>query len=116
MISRRQTAGKRKRRRPTRQGPKVSSFVMIMLVVTSVSTVARKNGAAEGGALAAGYNLGAFLDGVGDVCLDLFDRLRLDQWPDYCARIEQKLAKIAGDAHLNRRRLLHGSACLPKRD
>ena len=32
------------------------------------------------------------------------------------ARIEQKLVKLAGGAHVSRRRLLHGSACLPKRD
>jgi hypothetical protein len=32
------------------------------------------------------------------------------------ARIEQKLVKLAGGAHVNLRRLLHGSACLPKRD
>src|SRR5215469_14039474 len=48
-----------------------------------------------------GDDLGAFLDGVGDVRLDLFDRLRFDEWPDHCARIEQKLAKLAGDAHVN---------------
>ena len=34
-----------------------------------------------GGALAAGDHLGALLDGVGDVRLDLLDRLHVDQGP-----------------------------------
>src|SRR4029077_10707415 len=34
------------------------------------------------GALAAGHHLGALLDRVGDVRLDLLDRLHVDQRPD----------------------------------
>jgi hypothetical protein len=36
-----------------------------------------------GGALAAGDDPGALLDGVGDVRLDLLDRLHVDQRPDH---------------------------------
>jgi hypothetical protein len=43
---------------------------------------------ALGGALAAGDHLGALLQGVGNVRLDLLDRLHVDQRPDDRARLE----------------------------
>jgi hypothetical protein len=46
------------------------------------------------GALAAGHHLGALLDGVGDVGLDLLDRLHVDQWADHRTRLEP-----VGDFH-----------------
>jgi hypothetical protein len=72
--------------------------------------------------------------------LDLLDRLHVDRRPDHGTWLElvgdphrarvlgdplvtsvvgcpdTKFAKPAEDAHLSPRRLLHGSACLPKRD
>jgi hypothetical protein len=64
-----------------------------MSVVTSVSTVGSKKlppglYCRSGGALAAGDNLGAFLDRIGDVRLDLLDRLHVDQRPDHRTRLE----------------------------
>jgi hypothetical protein len=50
--------------------------------------------AALRGALAASDNLGALLDGVGDVRLDLLDRLRVDQRADRRTRLEP-----VGDLH-----------------
>src|SRR5438270_7670192 len=50
--------------------------------------------AALGGPLAAGDHLGALLQGVGDVRLDLLDRLHVDQWPDHRAGLEP-----VGDLH-----------------
>jgi hypothetical protein len=47
-----------------------------------------------GGALDAGDDLGALLDGIGDVRLDLLDRLHVDQWPDHRTRLEP-----IGDLH-----------------
>src|SRR6266446_6363377 len=44
--------------------------------------------AALGGALAAGDDFGALLEGVGDVRLDLLDRLHVDQGPDHRTRLE----------------------------
>jgi hypothetical protein len=32
--------------------------------------------------------MGALLDGVGDVRLDLLDRLHVDQWPDHRTRLD----------------------------
>src|SRR5690242_13970550 len=40
------------------------------------------------GALAAGDDFGILLDRVGDVRLDLLDRLHGDQWPDHRTRLE----------------------------
>jgi len=45
-------------------------------------------------ALAGGDDLGALLDGAGDMRLDLLDRLHVDQWPDHCTR-----RKPVGDLH-----------------
>ncbi len=50
--------------------------------------------AALRGALAAGDDLGAFLDRIGDVRLDLLDRLHFDQRPDHRTRLEP-----VGDLH-----------------
>jgi len=41
-----------------------------------------------GGAIAAGDDFGALLQRVGNVRLDLLDRLHVDQWPDHRARLE----------------------------
>jgi hypothetical protein len=41
-----------------------------------------------GGALAAGDDLGTLFDRVGDVGLDLLDRLHVDQRPDHRTRLE----------------------------
>jgi hypothetical protein len=46
------------------------------------------------GPLATGHHLGALLDGIGDVCLDLLDRLRVDQRADHRTRLEP-----VGDLH-----------------
>jgi hypothetical protein len=46
------------------------------------------------GALAAGDHLGAFLHGIGDVRLDLLDRLHVDQRADHRAGLEP-----VGDLH-----------------
>src|SRR5438552_6851480 len=46
--------------------------------------------AALGGALAAGDHLGALLQRVGDVRLDLLDRLHVDQRPDHRTRLEPR--------------------------
>jgi hypothetical protein len=59
-----------------------------MSVVTSVSTVRLEEAAALGGALAAGDHLGALFQRVGDVRLDLLDRLHVDQRPDHRTRLE----------------------------
>src|SRR5258708_32767084 len=72
---------------------------MTMSVVTSVSTVGSKklpptSMLMGGGALAAGDHLGALLDGVGDVRLDLLDRLHVDQGADHGTRLEP-----VGDLH-----------------
>jgi hypothetical protein len=50
--------------------------------------------AALRGPLAAGDDFGAFLQGVGDVRLDLLDRLHVDQRPDHRSRLE-----AIGDLH-----------------
>ena len=50
--------------------------------------------AALGGAPAAGDHLGALLDSIGDVRLDLLDRLHVDQGPDHGTRLE-----AVGDLH-----------------
>jgi len=50
-----------------------------------------------GGALAAGDDLGALLDGIGDVRLDLLDGLHVDQRADHGARLEP-----VGDLHRTR--------------
>jgi hypothetical protein len=50
--------------------------------------------AALRGPLAAGDDFGAFLQGVGDVRLDLLDRLHVDQRPDHRTRLE-----AIGDLH-----------------
>jgi hypothetical protein len=46
------------------------------------------------GPLAAGHDLGALLDAIGDMRLDLFDRLHVDQWPNDRAPLEP-----VGDLH-----------------
>jgi hypothetical protein len=46
-----------------------------------------EEGATLGGMLAAGHDLGAFFDRVGDVRLDLLDRLHVDQRPDHPTRL-----------------------------
>jgi hypothetical protein len=46
------------------------------------------------GALAAGNDLGALLDSIGDVRFDLLDRFHVDQGPDHRARLEP-----VGDLH-----------------
>jgi hypothetical protein len=46
------------------------------------------------GALAAGNDLDALLDGIGDVRLDLLDRLHVDQRADHGTRLEP-----VGDLH-----------------
>jgi len=66
---------------------------MTMSAVTSASTVGSKklppNLYVEGGgALAAGDHLGALPHGVGDVRLDLLDRLHVDERPDHRTRFE----------------------------
>jgi|HubBroStandDraft_6_1064221.scaffolds.fasta_scaffold06721_7 hypothetical protein len=66
---------------------------MTMSVVTSVSTVGSKK-LPPCAALAAGDDLGTLLYGVGDVRLDLLDRLHVDQWPDHRAGLEP-----VGDLH-----------------
>ena len=66
---------------------------MTMSVVTSVSTVGSKK-VLPWSALAAGDDLGALLDGVGDVRLDLLDRLHVDQRPDHRTGLEP-----VGDLH-----------------
>jgi hypothetical protein len=53
-----------------------------------------EEGAAECRALAAGDDLGALLNGVGDVRLDLLDRLHVNQRPDHGTRL-----KPVGDLH-----------------
>jgi hypothetical protein len=53
---------------------------MTMSVVTSVSAVGSKK-LPRWAALAAGHDLGALLDRVGDARLDLLDRLHIDQGP-----------------------------------
>jgi hypothetical protein len=53
-----------------------------------------EEGAALRGALAARHHLGAFLDRIGDVRLDLFDRLHVNERPDHRARLE-----AVGDLH-----------------
>ena len=53
-----------------------------------------KNVPPKGAVLAAHRHLGAFLDRVGDVGLDLLDRLHVDQRPDHCTRLE-----AVGDLH-----------------
>jgi len=72
---------------------------MTMSVVTSVSTVGSKKLPPNlyvdaGGALAAGDDLGALLDGVGGVRLDFLDRLHVDQRADHRTRLEP-----VGDLH-----------------
>jgi len=47
-----------------------------------------------GGAFAAGDDFGAFLDRVGDVRLDLLDRLPVNERPDHRTRLEP-----VGDLH-----------------
>jgi hypothetical protein len=59
-----------------------------MSVVTSVNTVGSKKLPPLRGALAAEDDLGALLDRVGDVRLDLLDRLHVDQRADHRARLE----------------------------
>src|SRR6516162_10368735 len=53
-----------------------------------------EEGAAECRPLAAGYHLGTLLDRVGDVRLDLLDRLHVDTRPDHRPRLE-----AVGDLH-----------------
>ena len=54
---------------------------MTMSVVTSVSTVGSKKGAAERRPLAAGHHLGTLLDRVDGVGLHLLHRLHVNQRP-----------------------------------
>jgi ParB family chromosome partitioning protein len=67
---------------------------MTMSVVTSVSTVGSKKLPPCAARFAAQDDLGALLDGVGNVRLDLLDRLHVDQRPDHRARLE-----AVGDLH-----------------
>jgi hypothetical protein len=61
---------------------------MTMSVATPVKTVGSKKAAAECAALGAGDDLGAFFQSVGDMRLDLLDRLRVDQRADHRTRLE----------------------------
>jgi hypothetical protein len=67
---------------------------MTMSVVTSVGTVGSKKPPPRGGVLAAGDHLGALLDGVGNMRLDLLDSLHVDQRADHGTRLEP-----VGDLH-----------------
>jgi hypothetical protein len=67
---------------------------MTISVVISVNTVGSKKVPPLRGPLAAGADFGTLLQGVGDVCLDLRDRLHVDQRPDHGTRLER-----VGDLH-----------------
>ena len=67
-------------------GPNVSSFTIAASRGTPVITVGRVEEPAE--ALAAGDQLAAALERVGDVTLDLLDRRLLDQRADLRRRVE----------------------------